>query len=113
MATEMSFFLFSGVTEELDLPAEPLHAIFQSLIEALLKTSGSYQRVRANLYGSLLYYLQIGQRKDEQRDSHGKACVQMFVASCEPICKNLVHVVRPTCLINEQNIVCFEFVTTN
>ena len=66
------FILSSGVTEELDLPAEPLHAIFQSLIEALLKTSGSYQRVRANLYGSLLYYLQIGQRKGERRDSHGK-----------------------------------------
>lgn len=65
-------FAFPGVTEELDLPAESLHSIFQSLIQALLKTSGSYQRVRANLYGSLLYYLQIGRRKDEKSESLGK-----------------------------------------
>ena len=66
-------FQLLDVTEELELPAEPLHAMFQSLIEALIKTSGSYQRVRANLYGSLLYYMQIGQRKDDRRESFGKA----------------------------------------
>ncbi|CAB4015675.1 nuclear pore complex Nup205-like, partial [Paramuricea clavata] len=62
-----------GVAKELGLPAQPLHTILQSVIKALLKTSGSYQRVRANLYGSLLYYLQIGQRKDESRESVSKA----------------------------------------
>ena len=61
-----------GVTEELSLPAAPLNAIFKSLLEVLLKTSGSYQRVRTNLYGALLYYLQIGQQKGERFHETGK-----------------------------------------
>ncbi|KAM8974449.1 nuclear pore complex protein Nup205 isoform 2-T2 [Pelodytes ibericus] len=42
-----------------------LHMILRKLLEFILKTGGGYQRVRAHLYGSLLYYLQIAQRPDE------------------------------------------------
>ena len=60
------------MTEELTLPAASLNLIFKRLIEALLKTSGSYQRVRTNLYGALLYYLQIGQQDNGPRKGIGK-----------------------------------------
>ena len=69
------FYCISGVTEELAIPTEPLLGIFRSLIQVLIQTSGSHQRVRANLYGSLLYYLQIGQRNDNRRESIGKRTV--------------------------------------
>ncbi|OCT86111.1 hypothetical protein XELAEV_18019805mg [Xenopus laevis] len=42
-----------------------LHMILRNLLEFILKTGGGFQRVRAHLYGSLLYYLQIAQRPDE------------------------------------------------
>nr|XP_033813775.1 nuclear pore complex protein Nup205 isoform X3 [Geotrypetes seraphini] len=42
-----------------------LHIILQKLLDFILKTGGGFQRVRAHLYGSLLYYLQIAQRPDE------------------------------------------------
>ncbi|CAH2276623.1 nuclear pore complex Nup205 [Pelobates cultripes] len=42
-----------------------LHMILRKLLEFILKTGGGYQRVRAHLYGSLLYYLQIAQKPDE------------------------------------------------
>ncbi|XP_063785079.1 nuclear pore complex protein Nup205 isoform X2 [Pseudophryne corroboree] len=42
-----------------------LHMILRKLLEFILKTGGGFQRVRAHLYGSLLYYLQIAQRPDE------------------------------------------------
>ncbi|XP_078527802.1 nuclear pore complex protein Nup205 isoform X2 [Lissotriton helveticus] len=42
-----------------------LHIILRKLLEFILKTGGGFQRVRAHLYGSLLYYLQIAQRPDE------------------------------------------------
>ncbi|XP_075458683.1 nuclear pore complex protein Nup205 [Ascaphus truei] len=42
-----------------------LHMVLRKLLEFILKTGGGFQRVRAHLYGSLLYYLQIAQRPDE------------------------------------------------
>ncbi|XP_068134073.1 nuclear pore complex protein Nup205 isoform X2 [Hyperolius riggenbachi] len=42
-----------------------LHLILRKLLEFILKTGGGLQRVRAHLYGALLYYLQIAQRPDE------------------------------------------------
>ncbi|KAM4746874.1 nuclear pore complex protein Nup205 [Rhinophrynus dorsalis] len=42
-----------------------LHMILRKLLEFILKTGGGFQRVRAHLYGALLYYLQIAQRPDE------------------------------------------------
>ncbi|XP_075711967.1 nuclear pore complex protein Nup205 isoform X2 [Rhinoderma darwinii] len=42
-----------------------LHMILRKLLEFILKTGGGLQRVRAHLYGALLYYLQIAQRPDE------------------------------------------------
>ena len=59
-------------TEELGLPEVPLNSMFKNLIEALLTSSGSYQRVRTNLYGALMYYLQIGKHEDEQHEETGK-----------------------------------------
>ncbi|XP_053318181.1 nuclear pore complex protein Nup205 [Spea bombifrons] len=54
--------LFSGYAS---IGESSLHTILQKLLEFVLKTGGGYQRVRAHLYGSLLYYLQIAQRPDE------------------------------------------------
>ncbi|XP_069822932.1 nuclear pore complex protein Nup205 [Dendropsophus ebraccatus] len=42
-----------------------LHMILRKLLEFILRTGGGLQRVRASLYGALLYYLQIAQRPDE------------------------------------------------
>ncbi|XP_075995887.1 nuclear pore complex protein Nup205 [Genypterus blacodes] len=42
-----------------------LHLILRKLLDFILCTGGGYQRLRAHLYGSLLYYLQIAQKPDE------------------------------------------------
>ncbi|XP_074656294.1 nuclear pore complex protein Nup205-like [Tubulanus polymorphus] len=42
-----------------------LQVVLKGLIEYILKTSASQQRVRANLYGALLYCLQIAQSPEE------------------------------------------------
>ncbi|KAM8860542.1 nuclear pore complex protein Nup205 isoform 2-T2 [Synchiropus picturatus] len=42
-----------------------LHLILRKLLDFLLCTGGGYQRLRAHLYGSLLYYLQIAQKPEE------------------------------------------------
>lgn len=42
-----------------------LNIILRRLLDFILRTGGGYQRVRAHLYGSLLYYLQIAQKPDE------------------------------------------------
>lgn len=42
-----------------------LHLILRKLLDFILCTGGGYQRLRAHLYGSVLYYLQIAQKPDE------------------------------------------------
>ncbi|OWF55575.1 nuclear pore complex protein Nup205-like [Mizuhopecten yessoensis] len=42
--------------------ATSLQLVLKGLIEHILRSSGGLQRMRANLYGSLLYYLQIAQK---------------------------------------------------
>ncbi|XP_007909424.1 nuclear pore complex protein Nup205 [Callorhinchus milii] len=42
-----------------------LHIILKKLLDFILRTGGGFQRVRAHLYGALLYYLQISQKPDE------------------------------------------------
>ncbi|KAI1888548.1 hypothetical protein AGOR_G00186300 [Albula goreensis] len=42
-----------------------LHLILRKLLDFILCTGGGFQRLRAHLYGSLLYYLQIAQKPDE------------------------------------------------
>ncbi|XP_011474796.1 nuclear pore complex protein Nup205 [Oryzias latipes] len=42
-----------------------LHLILRKLLNFILCTGGGYQRLRAHLYGSLLYYLQIAQKPEE------------------------------------------------
>ncbi|XP_051886493.1 nuclear pore complex protein Nup205 [Pristis pectinata] len=42
-----------------------LHIILRKLLDFVLQTGGGFQRVRAHLYGALLYYLQMSQKPDE------------------------------------------------
>ncbi|XP_039625995.1 nuclear pore complex protein Nup205 isoform X3 [Polypterus senegalus] len=42
-----------------------LHLILRKLLDFILRTGGGFQRLRAHLYGSLLYYLQIAQKPVE------------------------------------------------
>uniref|UniRef100_A0A4W4E6A7 Nucleoporin 205 n=1 Tax=Electrophorus electricus TaxID=8005 RepID=A0A4W4E6A7_ELEEL len=42
-----------------------LHLILRKLLNFILCTGGGFQRLRAHLYGSLLYYLQIAQKPEE------------------------------------------------
>lgn len=42
-----------------------LHLILRKLLDFILCTGGGHQRLRAHLYGSLLYYLQIAQKPEE------------------------------------------------
>ncbi|XP_029472832.1 nuclear pore complex protein Nup205 isoform X2 [Rhinatrema bivittatum] len=58
-STEAIFVGFSSIGDS------SLHIILQKLLDFILKTGGGFQRVRAHLYGALLYYLQIAQRPDE------------------------------------------------
>ncbi|TRY95539.1 hypothetical protein DNTS_007040 [Danionella cerebrum] len=42
-----------------------LHLILRKLLDFILCTGGGFQRLRAHLYGALLYYLQIAQKPEE------------------------------------------------
>ncbi|XP_037539378.1 nuclear pore complex protein Nup205 [Nematolebias whitei] len=59
-----------------------LHLILRKLLDFILCTGGGYQRLRAHLYGSLLYYLQIAQKPDEPDtlQSAGKAMWERLTA---------------------------------
>uniref|UniRef100_A0A1A8RAZ0 Nucleoporin 205 n=1 Tax=Nothobranchius rachovii TaxID=451742 RepID=A0A1A8RAZ0_9TELE len=54
-----------------------LHLILRKLLDFILCTGGGYQRLRAHLYGSLLYYLQMAQ-KPEEPDTLQKASKAMW-----------------------------------
>uniref|UniRef100_A0A671U6I7 Nucleoporin 205 n=1 Tax=Sparus aurata TaxID=8175 RepID=A0A671U6I7_SPAAU len=58
-----------------------LHLILRKLLDFILCTGGGYQRLRAHLYGSLLYYLQIAQKPDEPDTlQQGKAMWERLTA---------------------------------
>uniref|UniRef100_A0A3Q3H1S5 Nucleoporin 205 n=1 Tax=Kryptolebias marmoratus TaxID=37003 RepID=A0A3Q3H1S5_KRYMA len=59
-----------------------LHLILRKLLDFILCTGGGYQRLRAHLYGSLLYYLQIAQKPEEPDtlQSAGKAMWERLTA---------------------------------
>ncbi|KAJ3596682.1 hypothetical protein NHX12_003086 [Muraenolepis orangiensis] len=42
-----------------------LHMILRKMLDFILCTGGGFQRLRAHLYGALLYYLQIAQKPEE------------------------------------------------
>ncbi|XP_028813350.1 nuclear pore complex protein Nup205-like [Denticeps clupeoides] len=42
-----------------------LHLVLRKLLDFILCTGGGFQRLRAHLYGALLYYLQIAHKPDE------------------------------------------------
>ncbi|CAL8262242.1 unnamed protein product [Merluccius merluccius] len=42
-----------------------LHLVLRKILDFILCTGGGFQRLRAHLYGSLLYYLQIAQKPEE------------------------------------------------
>uniref|UniRef100_A0A8C4NM45 Nucleoporin 205 n=1 Tax=Eptatretus burgeri TaxID=7764 RepID=A0A8C4NM45_EPTBU len=44
--------------------ADSLLLVLKNLLDFIMKTGGSYQRVRTSLYGALLFYLQITQTPD-------------------------------------------------
>uniref|UniRef100_UPI00358F7403 nuclear pore complex protein Nup205 isoform X2 n=1 Tax=Myxine glutinosa TaxID=7769 RepID=UPI00358F7403 len=44
--------------------ADSLLLVLKNLLDFIMKTGGSYQRVRTSLYGAMLYYLQITQTPD-------------------------------------------------
>ena len=50
------------------LPVGPSVAILKGLIEAVLRSGGGLQRVRANLYAALLYFMQTAPDPDEAKD---------------------------------------------
>ncbi|MED6265664.1 hypothetical protein CHARACLAT_027854, partial [Characodon lateralis] len=59
-----------------------LHLILRKLLDFILCTGGGYQRLRAHLYGSLLYYLQIAQKPEEPEtlQTVGKAMWERLTA---------------------------------
>uniref|UniRef100_A0A3Q2CDR8 Nucleoporin 205 n=1 Tax=Cyprinodon variegatus TaxID=28743 RepID=A0A3Q2CDR8_CYPVA len=59
-----------------------LHLILRKLLDFILCTGGGYQRLRAHLYGSLLYYLQIAQKPEEPEtlQTAGKAMWERLTA---------------------------------
>ncbi|XP_061773938.1 nuclear pore complex protein Nup205 isoform X1 [Nerophis ophidion] len=59
-----------------------LHLILRKLLDFILSTGGGYQRLRAHLYGSLLYYLQIAQKPEEPNtlQTAGKAMWERLTA---------------------------------
>ncbi|XP_035982681.1 nuclear pore complex protein Nup205 [Fundulus heteroclitus] len=59
-----------------------LHLILRKLLDFILCTGGGYQRLRAHLYGSLLYYLQIAQKPEEAEtlQTAGKAMWERLTA---------------------------------
>ncbi|XP_057313200.1 nuclear pore complex protein Nup205-like isoform X1 [Hydractinia symbiolongicarpus] len=51
----------SSATDNVGISLSSLASIFSGIIEAIVASGGGQPRVRANLYGAFLYYIQIGQ----------------------------------------------------
>ncbi|XP_048578619.1 nuclear pore complex protein Nup205 isoform X2 [Nematostella vectensis] len=52
-----------------NVPSGPLFAVLRGIIEVVLRSGGGLQRVRANLYTALLYFMQIVQKPDDPKDT--------------------------------------------
>ena len=50
------------------LPVGPSVAILKGLIETVLRSGGGLQRVRANLYAALLYFMQTAPEAQQTKD---------------------------------------------
>lgn len=50
------------------LPVGPSVAILKGLIETVLRSGGGLQRVRANLYAALLYFMQTAPESQETKE---------------------------------------------
>lgn len=56
-------------------PSGPLFAILKGLVEAVLRSGGGLQRVRANLYAAILYFMQMAQKPQQTNDNRGKGVI--------------------------------------
>lgn len=61
------------------LPVGPSVAILKGLIETVLHSGGGLQRVRANLYAALLYFMQTAP-ESQQTKERGTCCLQILDA---------------------------------
>jgi len=59
--------LFDQPSSSITQYSSSLQVVLRGLIEYILQSSSSMQRVRVNLYGALLYYLQIAQKPRSQQ----------------------------------------------
>ena len=53
------------------LPVGPSVAILKGLIETVLRSGGGQQRVRANLYAALLYFMQTAPESQQTKERGG------------------------------------------
>ena len=62
------------------LPVGPSIAILKGLIETVLHSGGGLQRVRANLYAALLYFMQTAPESHQAKE-RGMHCLQIVVVT--------------------------------
>lgn len=62
------------------LPVGPSIAILKGLIETVLHSGGGLQRVRANLYAALLYFMQTAPEPHQTKE-RGMRCFQIVVVT--------------------------------
>lgn len=62
------------------LPIGPSIAILKGLIETVLRSGGGLQRVRANLYAALLYFMQTAPESHQTKE-RGTQCLQILVVT--------------------------------
>ncbi|CAB1322935.1 unnamed protein product [Coregonus sp. 'balchen'] len=69
-----------------------LHLILRKLLDFILCTGGGFLRLRAHLYGSLLYYLQIAQKPEEPDTLQQEGDLAIFesygTALMEVVCRD-------------------------
>ncbi|ESP04618.1 hypothetical protein LOTGIDRAFT_237278 [Lottia gigantea] len=63
--------------------ATSLQLVLKGLLDYILKTSAGSQRVRANLYGSLLYYLQIAQKPQSVHNKEDRSTVSRVLGTSD------------------------------
>ena len=62
------------------LPVGPSVAILKGLIETVLRSGGGLQRVRANLYAALLYFMQTAPESEQTKErgtAQKKLCIHL------------------------------------
>lgn len=68
------------------LPVGPSVAILKGLIETVLRSGGGQQRVRANLYAALLYFMQTApeSQQTKERGWSFMRCFRLW-SNCSPL----------------------------